>query len=334
MSSIVTELETPASWQADLAHAFTNPDALLAYLKVPQHRLANQVLHASPFEFRVTRSFAAKMRAGDADDPLLRQVLPRTAELVSPSHYSHDPVGDQDAIQTPGLIQKYQGRALLIATGACAIHCRYCFRRAFPYAAHLGHSVLDDALRQLSQMPDVREVILSGGDPLLLNDRRLGELIDRLESLPHIKRLRIHSRLPVVLPSRITQNLCQILSGSRLQTVVVIHANHPNEIQDDVLPALKVLTKAGIPLLNQTVLLRGINDCTETLRQLSEALFSAGVLPYYLHLLDTVQGASHFEIEPSQATLVFDELRRQLPGYLVPRLVREIRGEPYKSLIY
>jgi EF-P beta-lysylation protein EpmB len=240
-------------------------------------------------------------------------------------------VGDRAALRTPGLLQKYQGRALLLVTGACAIHCRYCFRRHFPYGED---SALPDraagALGQLATDRSVNEAILSGGDPLLLDDGALADLVGKLAAIPHLRRLRLHTRLPVVLPSRITEALCTTLAASRLKPIVVVHANHARELGAASRRALGGLRDAGVLLLNQSVLLRGVNDCPDRLAELSEALFECGVLPYYLHLLDRVSGAAHFELDEAAATSLMDRLRARLPGYLVPRLVREVAGQPYK----
>jgi L-lysine 2,3-aminomutase len=274
------------------------------------------------------------MRRGDPHDPLLRQVLPLGAELVAAPGFSVDPVGDRDALRAPGVLHKYQGRVLLTATGACAVHCRYCFRRHFPYAqANASAEHWQAALDYVATNPDVREVILSGGDPLTLSDRRLAEFVQALEACAHVERLRLHTRLPVVLPERVTPELLAWLANTRLQTVVVIHANHAREIDDNVRLACARLRDSGATLLNQSVLLRGVNDSVEALATLSETLFAAGVLPYYLHLLDRVQGAAHFEVEDATARQLLAELNAGLPGYLVPRLVRELPGAPGKALI-
>jgi len=231
----------------------------------------------------------------------------------------------------PGVLHKYHGRVLLMATGACAVHCRYCFRRHFPYAE--ANPVVDrwrQALDYIAGDDSIAEVILSGGDPLSMSDRRLADLTRRLDAIPHLRRLRLHTRLPIVLPERVNDELLDWLGATRLKTAVVVHANHANEIDSSVIAALSRLKASGAELLNQSVLLRGVNDSTEALMALSEKLFEAGVLPYYLHLLDKVQGAAHFEVEETAARCLMAELSRQVPGYLVPRLVREIPGAPGK----
>jgi EF-P beta-lysylation protein EpmB len=271
------------------------------------------------------------MTPGDPTDPLLRQVLPLTAEQLPVEGFGPDPVGDQAATRAPGLVQKYAGRALLLVQGACAIHCRYCFRRHYPYA-DLGASGprFQGALETITADGTLTEVILSGGDPLLLDDAPLEALLRHLDTIPHLRRLRIHSRLPVVLPERVTEALCHLLGTVRLSVVVVIHANHPRELGEATAGALARLRLAGSTLLNQSVLLRGVNDDVDNLAGLSERLFAQGVVPYYLHQVDPVQGAAHFQVPDSEALALVEQLRARLPGYLVPRLVREVAGEPCK----
>ncbi|MBK5940736.1 EF-P beta-lysylation protein EpmB [Halochromatium roseum] len=325
--------QTP-SWKQELAAAFTDPVALLQALELSPAKLPEPIQRSARFPLLVPRGFAALMRRGDPNDPLLRQVLPLVAEARPAAGFVTDPVGDANAGLVPGLLQKYRGRALLIATGACAAHCRYCFRRHFPYASTGAQSDrLATAIAALERTPDIDEVILSGGDPLMLDDGALAALITRLDDLPRLKRLRLHTRLPSILPSRITDRLCAILSGSRLQVVIVVHINHPAELGRDACLALLGLAELGTPLLNQSVLLRGVNDEVETLAELSEALIATRVLPYYLHLLDPVSGAAHFDVPETKARALVTQLRQRLPGYLVPRLVREQPGEPSKTVL-
>ena len=274
------------------------------------------------------------MRTGDSNDPLLRQVLPQLAELEEVAGFSADPLAEQAALVAPGLLHKYPGRALLIASSACAIHCRYCFRREFPYAttprsdAHWAA-----ALTYIRNDASLREIILSGGDPLTLTNPRLSTLLDALQDIPHLQRLRIHTRIPIVLPQRVDAPLLELLAQSRLQRIIVLHTNHPNEISANVRTALQRLTTTGATLLNQAVLLRGVNDTVETLAALSEALFASGVLPYYLHMLDPVRGTAHFAVKEQHALAIMKALRQRLPGYLAPRLVREQAGELAKTLL-
>jgi len=321
-------------WQIELANCFKRVRELLEYLELPPDRLPEAFPAHEGFAFKVTHSFARRMRKGDPNDPLLRQVLPTTQELQYTLGFSPDPVGDTQSMAIPGLLHKYHGRVLLVMTGACAIHCRYCFRREFPYGQQQLSGQREAAVLQyILSDPTIKEVILSGGDPLLLHDDKLGDLIDALSEISHIKRIRLHSRLPVVLPSRITDACAQRMGSARPQCVLVIHANHTNELNHEVGAALARLRQAGITLLNQTVLLKGINDSATTLCQLSESLFEHGVLPYYLHMLDKVTGASHFDIEEKHAISAHAEMQRRLPGYLVPKLVREITGAPHKSTV-
>jgi EF-P beta-lysylation protein EpmB len=321
-------------WQAELAESFTDPFELLAFLELDPEEFPKLHEASRHFPFRVTRNYADRMRKRDPADPLLRQVLPLAEELADHTGFVADPVGDLAAISGPGLLYKYRGRVLLLATGACAIHCRYCFRREFPYESHLlGKSREQEALAVIADDPTIREVILSGGDPLVLSDERLARLVVGVGAIPHVERLRLHTRLPIVLPSRITPELVRCLTDTRLRTVLVVHANHPAEFDASVERALAELRRTGITLLNQAVLLRNVNDNTETLAELSEALFEHGVLPYYLHLLDKARGTAHFEVSAERAKSLLRDLREQLPGYLVPRLVREEAGQAFKTPI-
>ncbi|MBE1159996.1 EF-P beta-lysylation protein EpmB [Dyella acidiphila] len=283
------------------------------------------------FALRVPRGFASRMRPGDAGDPLLLQVLPQLAELVQAAGFVTDAVGDLAAREAQGVLHKYHGRALLIASGSCAINCRYCFRRHFPYGEEMAAAgQWQQALKHVSDDKSINELILSGGDPLALATSKLEELSRGLAELPHVTRLRIHTRLPVVLPERIDAALLEWLHALPLQKVLVLHANHANEFDGSVDAACASLRHAGVTLLNQAVLLRGVNDDAQALTALSERMFAAGVLPYYLHQLDRVQGAAHFEVTDDQALALMEAMRSRLPGYLVPKLVREIQGDPSK----
>ena len=286
------------------------------------------------FPLRVPRGYVARMRPRDPADPLLRQVLPLATEDTLTPGFGKDPVGDLAALASPGVLHKYHGRALVVTTGACAIHCRYCFRRHFPYADAQGRGAdWTPVLDYLAQDESREEVILSGGDPLALSDSRLATLTRELDQIPHLQRLRIHTRLPIVLPERVDAGLLAWLTTTRLKPVMVLHANHAQELDDNVSAALARLSHSGVYLLNQSVLLRGVNDSVTSLRTLSERLFACGVLPYYLHLLDRVQGAAHFEVQEAQARSLLQELGGQLPGYLLPRLVREQAGAAAKRLV-
>ena len=321
----------PAPWQRALAQAVSKPLELLGMLEIDPVKAGIKLAPDSIFRQRVPRGFIGRMRKGDPGDPLLRQVLPLAAEDELTPGYVADPVGDLDAETAPGVLHKYRGRALLIATGACAIHCRYCFRRHFPYSdSHAGADRWAQALDYLKRDPSVEEVILSGGDPLSLTDARLGELAAQLDGIFHLRRLRLHTRLPVVLPERVDDALIRWLGASRLKPVMVIHANHANEFDPAVEAALARLHDAGVLLLNQSVLLKGVNDDADALCDLSESLVANRVLPYYLHQLDPVQGAAHFAVADATAKALIAALRDRLPGYLVPRLVREIPGATAK----
>ncbi len=318
-------------WRRDLALAYRGPAPLLADLGIAPGAIPDLDPDPGPFRLLVPRGFAALMTLGDAQDPLLRQVLPRLSERAVIPGFVLDPVGDAPAARTPGLLHKYAGRALLMAHGACAVHCRYCFRRHFPYA-EMGTQLarMDLALARIAADDSLAEAVLSGGDPLMLDDDALGDLLARLDGIPHLRRLRLHTRLPVVLPSRVTERLCDLLGARRLKTVLVIHANHPRELMGAAGQALADLGRTGVALLNQGVLLAGVNDSAETLAGLSERLFECGVLPYYLHQLDPVQGAAHFAVPDALALSLMECVRARLPGYLVPRLVREVPGEASK----
>lgn len=321
----------PDDWQRQLAQAISDPAELIQALQLPATLLAPAQRASTRFPLRVTRHFLSLMEPGNPHDPLLRQVLPLQAEESEVAGFSLDPVGDRDAALGAGILQKYRGRALLIATGACAVHCRYCFRRNYPYAEDNAVRHWQSMLEILATRRDISEVILSGGDPLSLSDSRLAELLSHLEDMPHLQRLRLHTRLPVVLPARITGRLVSLLADSRLDAVMVLHSNHPNELTPALQQGVAQLRAAGVSLLNQSVLLAGVNDTAPILVSLSERLFSHGILPYYLHMLDPVQGAAHFEVPQQNALALLREMRHTLPGYLVPRLVREIAGEPSKT---
>ena len=320
-----------AAWKRELASAVTSSTELLRLLQLES--LSPASLAHPEFRVRVPRSYLAKMRPGNALDPLLLQVLPRAEESATTGLL--DPVADLEAMVTPGVLHKYHGRVLLITTGACAIHCRYCFRRNFPYSdASIHPAHWQNALNYIREHNEIREVILSGGDPLVLDDHKLNSLQCALAEIQHVKWLRIHSRLPVVLPSRINSALLDWMQDSRLRITLVIHANHANEIHHDEQRALESLRAAGVTLLNQSVLLHQVNDNAETLIDLSQRLHDCGVMPYYLHLLDKTRGAMHFDVGQQKALDIMREMRARLPGYLVPRLVREQAGENSKTAIF
>ncbi len=319
-----------ADWRQLWRDSVTDSRELLSLLELG-HLASRLPAEDAGFALRVPRGFVARMRPGDAADPLLLQVLPQLAEQEHVPGFVTDAVGDLASRETQGVLHKYQGRALLIASGSCAINCRYCFRRHFPYGDEMAAAgQWRQALEHVRQDTSINELILSGGDPLALATGKLEELSRGLADLPHITRLRIHTRLPIVLPERIDAPFVEWLRALPLQKIVVLHANHANEFDDPVDAACARLRDAGATLLNQSVLLRGINDDAGTLAALSERLFAAGVLSYYLHQLDRVQGAAHFEVSDTQAQSLVEALRSRLPGYLVPKLVREVEGDPSK----
>jgi EF-P beta-lysylation protein EpmB len=321
----------PGRWQALWRDAIRDPHELLALLGLPALAARLPRDAATQFPLRVPRGFVARMRPGAPDDPLLRQVLPLDDEDRVVPGFGLDAVGDAAARGGAGIIHKYEGRALLVATGSCAIHCRYCFRRHFPYGDETAAAGRwRESLDYLAADASVAEVLLSGGDPLSLSTAKLAEFTDALATLPHVRRLRLHTRLPVVLPERVDRELLDWLGALPQQVVVVVHANHPNEIDASVAAACTALRGTGATVLNQAVLLRGVNDDVATLAGLSERLFAAGVLPYYLHQLDRVAGTAHFEVGDDRARDLHAALAARLPGYLVPRLVREVAGDPAK----
>lgn len=320
------------SWQSILQHAVRDPFELCRRLALAPNDQAAIQAACQTFPLRVPESYLARMEMGNPRDPLLLQVLPQAAELQEQTGYISDPLDEQTHNPVPGLIHKYASRVLLITTSLCAIHCRYCFRREFPYDDNRNsRQDWQQALDYICAHPELNEVILSGGDPLSLPDRQLLWLSEQVAAIPHIKRLRIHTRLPVVIPQRITDDCLEWMTKARLQTIVVLHSNHPNEIDTTVVNAIKKLCGTGITVLNQSVLLASINNSASTLAELSEKLFSAGCLPYYLHALDPVRGSHHFAVPDSEAKQIHSALQAQLPGFLVPRLVRENAGHHSKS---
>ncbi len=319
------------SWQINLADGFSTTSELLQFLNLPvtlSHQQAEQ-----HFKTRVPREFAQRMERGNPLDPLLLQVLAQRQELTKDASFTTDPLHEKEANLIPGLIHKYATRVLLTFTGTCAVHCRYCFRQHFPYKENnIGRQGWDKILAYLHKDPSIHEVILSGGDPMLATDSSFNLFLTQLETIPHITTLRLHSRVPVVLPERLTQPWLARLSASRFHKVMVLHTNHPNELTPAVATGCLALKKAGFHLLNQSVLLKQVNDSAATLAELSLKLFEFGVLPYYLHLLDKVQGAAHFDIPLEIALDLYRDLQKKLPGYLVPRLAKEEFGKRHKTL--
>jgi EF-P beta-lysylation protein EpmB len=322
------------SWQTALAEAFRDPAELLRYLNLPESLLESAVSANQSFALRVPRGYCQRIEKGNPHDPLLRQVLPLAEESQTAEDFILDPVSDLAALKVPGLLHKYQGRVLLITTQACAVHCRYCFRRHFPYQENRNEPDWQEAIRYIRNNPDIHEVILSGGDPLSLTESRLKALTDKLQAIPHIKTLRFHTRQPIVLPERISNEFLSWLDSLPWKIVMVLHCNHANEIDKSVIAALNKLHQRHVTLLNQAVLLAGVNDHAHALIELSQKLFTHHVLPYYLHMLDKVQGAKHFYVETDKAVSLMNEVRKQLPGYLVPKLVQENAGEESKTAIF
>jgi L-lysine 2,3-aminomutase len=319
------------NWQKELAQAFSDPEALLTYLQLPLEEFRDDIAARRLFPLKVPRPFAARMAKNDREDPLFKQVFTRREEFIQAPQFGTDPLAEHNNAQ-PGILHKYQSRLLMLLRGGCAVNCRYCFRRHFPYADnHLNRQEWQQALDYVKQDTQLNEVIYSGGDPLMAKDDFLIWLTQEIAAIPHITRLRVHTRLPVVIPSRVTQELIDCLSTSRLKTVMVLHINHANEIDADLTRAMTKLRQKGVTLLNQAVLLKGINDELEQQVALSETLFASGILPYYLHVLDKVEGASHFDTDDGLNRALMAGLIKRLPGYLVPKLVREIAGQPGKT---
>jgi len=329
-----TASSTSGDWRQSIRTAFRNLPDLCRFLNLDEQTVCDAGSAAKAFPLFVPREFAQKMKQGTPRDPLLLQVVPQKLEDDTPQGFTTDPVGDLAAEQSRGMLQKYQGRALLITTGACAVHCRYCFRRHFPYSdAPKSAQAWQPAIEKIESDRSISEVLLSGGDPLMLVDETLETLVGELGKIPHLRRLRIHTRLPLMIPSRINERLLNLLQETPLKSVLVIHANHPREIDETVADALQSLTSSGVMLLNQSVLLQEINDSAETLSELSVKLLDCGVLPYYLHQLDRVQGAAHFEVPKERGIEIITQMRQTLPGYAVPRYVEELPGDPNKRVI-
>jgi EF-P beta-lysylation protein EpmB len=323
-----------AVWREMLADAVTDPAELCRLLRLPPAVADGARRAESGFPLLVPRSYAARVCPGDPDDPLLLQVLPQQRELDRPPRFTIDPVGEGQTARTSGLLRKYRGRALIVATGACAVHCRFCFRRHFPYADLAEPPQLwAQAVQEIARDASIREVILSGGDPLTLDDELLAGLARRLANISHLRRIRIHTRVPIVIPQRVTDELLAWLRGTRLVPVVVVHVNHPAEIDRAAAAALGRLVDAGVPVLSQSVLLRGVNDRVEVLAELYERLVDLRVMPYYLHQLDRVAGAAHFEVPEPTGRKLIAQLRARLPGYAAPRYVRETPGETSKRVL-
>lgn len=333
---MINYLYQEQNWQSQLSDLITDPSELLSLLELSSEQLlSGAILASEKFKLRVPRAFVVKMNAKNPLDPLLLQVLPHHLELEEHPEFVTDPLGEEAANQLPGVLHKYKSRFLLTLTGACAVHCRYCFRRHFPYQENLPKN--EDWLNiknYIEANPNINEIILSGGDPLTLSNRKLALWLERLSSLKQIQILRIHSRVPIVIPNRIDEQLISLLKNSRLRIVLVVHSNHASELDDFTCSKLLQLSDHHITVLNQAVLLKGVNDSAQTLIDLSYRLFEARVMPYYLHVLDKVKGAQHFDLESSEIDDIYRDVLANLPGYLVPKLVREIAGEKNKTPLF
>ncbi len=335
MPQIITQIANKMhiSWQKELANVVTDPKELLEMLAIDPK---NYLLHFKArelFPVRVPRPFIQKMKKGDINDPLLKQVMPLNSEFIVTDGFNTDPLEEHDTV-AEGLLHKYKHRVLMIVKAGCAVNCRYCFRRHFPYQDNSPNKARwQSALQYIAKHKEINEVIFSGGDPLMANDEHLHWLVEQVEAIEHVTRLRLHTRLPVVIPQRITPALVETLKNSRLKPTVVLHINHPNEINQLLNEALEPFREARIPLFNQSVLLKGINDNADILSALSEKLFDTGIQPYYLHMFDKVQGVAHFEVEEQTAINIIKETMAILPGFLMPKLVREIAGEANKTPI-
>lgn len=336
---IITQIDTDLhlceqkSWQKDLQEVITEPEKLLSLVNINPKQYLQHFKARKLFPVRVPIPFIQRMRKGDINDPLLKQVMPLSSEFIVTDGFVNDPLQEHDTV-AKGLLHKYKHRVLMIVKSGCAINCRYCFRRHFPYQDNSPNKQhWQPALTYITEHDEISEVIFSGGDPLMASDEHLAWLVGQIEQIAHVKWLRIHTRLPVVIPNRITSNLVNLLKNSRLKATMVLHINHGNEINDELTSALELLRDARIPLFNQSVLLKGINDNAKTLIELSEKMFHAGIQPYYLHLFDPVQGVAHFDVKEEVAISIMNEMLAILPGFLIPKLVREIAGQTNKTPI-
>jgi EF-P beta-lysylation protein EpmB len=337
---LARENSPPADWQTELARSIRDPRELCRLLRLPTETAEKAVRAGKEFCLCVPRPFLSRMHAGDPSDPLLIQVLPQAAEAAEVPGFGTDPLGESFIMPEKGLLWKYRGRILVVATGMCAVHCRFCFRRHFPFSnggdeseMHENDICWEPILARLKKEPSIHEVILSGGDPLALKDSQIAQIVEELEKISHVQRIRIHTRLPIMIPNRVTDELVAIFRSARLPIFLVVHVNHPTEIDDEVATALGCLIDAGVPVLSQGVLLRGVNDRVEILTALYERLVDLRVMPYYLHQLDPVAGAAHFEVPAAEGIALVRQLRARLPGYAVPRYVRETCGGDCKELL-
>ncbi len=326
-------IDCNATWQEQLKDTVNNIDTLCAALDLNPSTLN---LNINPkFPIRVPKAYLNKISKNNPLDPLLLQVLPLNQELHITPNYCQDPLNEHKFLKAPGLIHKYKNRVLLTLTSACGIHCRYCFRQNFPYS----ENIIPNKNRQLQldyikNNSHINEIILSGGDPLCVNNKYLDNLFTDLSQIDHIKTIRFHSRMPIIIPDRIDTGFIDVLNNhKKFKIVLVTHCNHPNELDDTIKAKMELLIKNNITLLNQSVLLKNINNCPDILTNLSNKLFDYRIIPYYLHLLDKVQGVGHFDVDINEVKQIMHKVQSNLPGYLVPKLVREIPGEVSKTLV-
>ncbi|WP_240009567.1 EF-P beta-lysylation protein EpmB [Marinomonas algicola] len=333
MNKIKIQTESDISWQQHLSKAITTIPDLLDYVGLPRDLSIACEEATTPFKLMAPRPYLDRIKKGNATDPLLLQILPAQSEQIKVEGYHKDPLEEANHTPQKALVHKYKRRLLVITTGSCAINCRYCFRRHFPYGENqLAQDEWLSVLDYIKQHPEINEVILSGGDPLIMKDKLLAKRVEALDALPQLKRLRIHSRLPVVIPQRVTEEMLTWIRQTRLDVIMVFHMNHANEIDNAVSLAAQKLKQAGVHLLNQGVLLRNVNDTASAQVNLSETLFKHGILPYYMFLFDPVEGAAHFDVSIEKAQKLMGEVAAELPGYLVPRLAKEIPGKKAKTL--
>ena len=317
-------------WRKIQRENFTSLEKLCTYLELNSDQIS-QLTESKKFPLNLPSRLAAKIEKGTLNDPLFKQFVPLHEENHSSDDFVKDPVGDCNASQSAKYLKKYAGRVLLMPTGACAMHCRYCFRQNYSYAPY--QSGLSQELAWIDQDPSIKEVILSGGDPLSLTNDSLQEILHSICAISHVERIRFHTRFPIGIPERIDKTFLALLEACSKQVWFIIHCNHPRELDLDVLASLKKIQKLGIPVLNQSVLLKGVNDCVDTLQALCEKLAANGIFPYYLHQLDRVERAAHFEVSQTQGRQLIQELNKRLSGYAVPKYVQEIPGEPSKTAL-
>lgn len=329
MPSPVLKVISSSPWRAILRKNFTRVEALADFLELNEQQRA-QLIAFPGFPIQVPLRLAQKMAKGTLDDPLVRQFLPLLQEKQMHPQFALDPVCDASFQKESKLLRKYEGRVLLVCTSACAMHCRYCFRQNFAYSSSKG---FEEELTLIEQDESIQEVILSGGDPLSLSDETLGQILGRLAKLPHIRRIRFHTRFPIGIPERIDEGFLNLMASLPQQIYFIIHCNHSRELDQEIFDRLRALQRLGCIILNQAVLLKGVNDDAGTLQELAEQLVNQGIIFYYLHQLDRVQGAAHFEVEEERGCSLIAEITKQLPGYAVPKYVREVAGEPHKTLL-